>query len=108
MICWRALINYLPIEDNLLRKGYGFASRCVLCKANVEDGVHLFIGYPFSSTIWKAITNIFGRRIQVSGSLVDLILDVMNHGFSSQILALWTLAIVYDILVIWRIRNAVI
>lgn len=51
---------------------------------------------------------LFGRKLLVSGSLSDLILNAMNYNFSSQVAALWCSAIVNRLWVNWMTRNAMI
>ena len=106
MICWRAILGYLPTYDLLLQKGFTFASRCVLCATDVENHSHLFLHCPFSSEIWLAISRLFGRRIQVSGTLKNLISDATQQSLSPQLSALWCVAIVSAIYIIWHVRNA--
>lgn len=101
-------MGYLPTDKNLVQKGLSFASRCSLCASHSKDGSHLFTSCSFSAAMWNAILMLFGRRIVISGSLYDLIYDAMQHGFSSQLAALWCSVIVHDVVVIWRSQNAVI
>ena len=82
-------MGFLPTDDNLLKKGFSFPSRCFLCLENFEDTTHLFIKCRFIDAIWRAISYLFGKRIMTSGLLTELVLEAMQHRFSLQVTVLW-------------------
>ncbi|CAN1743900.1 hypothetical protein LINPERHAP1_LOCUS1949 [Linum perenne] len=43
--------------DNLQRRGFYLANRCVLCSSNNESVEHIFLGCDFVSEIWSRLSS---------------------------------------------------
>ncbi|CAN1821012.1 Putative ribonuclease H protein At1g65750, partial [Linum perenne] len=63
--CWMVRHSKIASLDNLQRRGFQLANRCVLCSANLESIDHLFLRYEFTMRVWNRISSalsIFGPR----------------------------------------------
>ena len=59
---WKVLQRRLPTDNNLAKRGFIMASRCHLCKKEVEIVDHVFIQCSFSRTLWVALSSWFSRN----------------------------------------------
>ncbi|KAI0524886.1 hypothetical protein KFK09_004276 [Dendrobium nobile] len=59
---WRILHNLLPTEDNLIKKGFSFASKCQCC-FKYETMHHIFISGPVAVKTWVFFDDLFHLNI---------------------------------------------
>jgi len=59
---WRLLLNCLPTNDNLVKRGVlpVTSQRCVGGCGNLEDATHLFLHCNFFRQIWLAVYDWLG------------------------------------------------
>ncbi|CAN1254609.1 Putative ribonuclease H protein At1g65750 [Linum perenne] len=61
--CWMVSHSKIASLDNLQKRGFQLANRCVLCSANLESINHLFLRCDFVRCVWNRISSalsIFG------------------------------------------------
>ncbi|CAN1816595.1 Putative ribonuclease H protein At1g65750 [Linum perenne] len=56
-LCWKIFHRKVATIDNLQRKGFSLANRCVLCESSSESVDHLFIRCVFSSEVWSILSS---------------------------------------------------
>lgn len=49
--CWRIIKGFIPIDSQLIKKGFYFPSKC-LCCSQIETINHVFISSPIASKVW--------------------------------------------------------
>ncbi|CAN1846152.1 Putative ribonuclease H protein At1g65750 [Linum perenne] len=63
--CWMVFHSKIATLDNLQKRGFYLANRCVLCGKDEESINHLFLRCEFAMSIWNRISSalsIFGPR----------------------------------------------
>ncbi|CAN1759429.1 Putative ribonuclease H protein At1g65750 [Linum perenne] len=55
--CWKVYHKKIATIDNLQRRGFYLANRCVLCLNSSESVEHLFLHCSFVSTIWSLLSS---------------------------------------------------
>ncbi|CAN1257445.1 Transposon TX1 uncharacterized 149 kDa protein [Linum perenne] len=63
--CWMVFHSKIASLDNLQKRGFHLANRCVLCCKDEESVNHLFLRCEFAMSIWNRISSalsIFGPR----------------------------------------------
>ncbi|CAN1285963.1 hypothetical protein LINPERPRIM_LOCUS19166, partial [Linum perenne] len=56
-LSWKVYFGKVATIDNLQRKGFALANRCVLCGSNAESVDHLFFSCVFASEVWTLISS---------------------------------------------------
>ncbi|KAL0909994.1 hypothetical protein M5K25_020913 [Dendrobium thyrsiflorum] len=57
-LIWRILNNYLPVDSNLLKKGFYIVSKCQCCY-HIENINHVFMQGPVAMKVWIHFNNMF-------------------------------------------------
>ncbi|CAN1796077.1 hypothetical protein LINPERHAP1_LOCUS20803 [Linum perenne] len=56
-LSWKIYFKKVATSDNLQKKGFSLANRCVLCNSNTESVDHLFINCEFSYKVWTLLSS---------------------------------------------------
>ncbi|KAF6156533.1 hypothetical protein GIB67_011334 [Kingdonia uniflora] len=99
---WKVCNNVLATEDNLRKRGLNMASRCSLCRCNLETSDHLFWHCPMSIQTWDWMASLF--CIQAGFSNLQSSLEFCTQ-LSSYIADIWKAAVLKLIYFLWRARN---
>ena len=102
---WRAIHDKLPTMDHLRNIGFTGPSFCIFCRASSESIDHIFALCPFILDIWSRILDIFHIQMPHVSSLNEWLIFAMSRSFSTQVGAIWRLAFVTLIWLIWHTRN---
>ncbi|XP_074278490.1 uncharacterized protein LOC141602079 [Silene latifolia] len=70
--CSMAVQSQLDTQDNIKKRGYQFANRCIFCEASEEDHCHLFFSCPFTAKVWSSILSWLSLP-QISSSSLHLL-----------------------------------
>ncbi|XP_019434768.1 PREDICTED: uncharacterized protein LOC109341331 [Lupinus angustifolius] len=98
---WRLINNRMPSNENLQARGCVLASKCNLCKVQVESSKHLFLSCSFATAIWDWLNYQFQIIIDTS-SAANMILAAKG---SAQMKHLIISAVVLAVNTIWYCRN---
>ncbi|CAN1767846.1 hypothetical protein LINPERHAP1_LOCUS10424 [Linum perenne] len=60
---WQVAHESISTIDNLIRRGFHFLNRCIMCKVDNESIPHLFWNYSFASQVWSY----FSSRLSLFG-----------------------------------------
>ncbi|CAN1815968.1 hypothetical protein LINPERHAP1_LOCUS27616 [Linum perenne] len=84
---WLVFHGKIASLDNLQKRGFQLANRCVLCSSNLESINHLFLRCEFAERVWNRISSalsIFGPRGENVKSVFmewkDVICSTSFHG----------------------------
>ncbi|CAN1279719.1 hypothetical protein LINPERPRIM_LOCUS17131 [Linum perenne] len=55
--CWKVFYSKIATVDNLQRKCFSFANKCVLCNASLELVKHIFLECIFSTKVWALLSS---------------------------------------------------
>lgn len=61
-LVWLIVRKKVLMQQNLQRRGYRLASKCVLCNRDIEDSKHLFISCEVVSAVWHYFCNTVSLR----------------------------------------------
>ncbi|CAN1826521.1 hypothetical protein LINPERHAP1_LOCUS31589, partial [Linum perenne] len=54
---WKIYLGKVATQDNLQRRGFTLANRCVLCGSNEESVQHLFLSCSFAFDVWTLVSS---------------------------------------------------
>ena len=77
---WRPLHDFLPLDDNLKRRGIVLSSQYVCCEKNEELLNHLFLHGPVATQVWRHFVG------QFSFLNLDLLQSTVSAMFTSWVL----------------------
>lgn len=102
-LMWRILLDKMPTDDQLIKRGCSFPSICSLCTLSSESSFHLFMECNFAVQIWNWLSGVFNCNINLS-SFSDT-LQVINNAASSQCKLVMLSAIIHSFHIVWYCRN---
>ncbi|CAN1798982.1 hypothetical protein LINPERHAP1_LOCUS21951 [Linum perenne] len=70
---WQASLNNISTIDNLVRRGFQFPNRCIMCESEAESIRHLFFECSFSSQVWSLLSS----RLSIFGPLPRSLLGIL-------------------------------
>lgn len=75
LLVWRIRQNWLPVDDNLWRRGMVTVSCFYLCNkpAHYEDQNHLFMNCEFALNLWRELDIIVGNKFHTCASTRQLV-----------------------------------
>lgn len=103
LLLWKLLLNKLPTDDNLVRRGCQLPSICNLCGLHQETAVHLFIHCPFATKLWSWFASIINLNCSFDSYMN--ILKIADRNWSQQCRIVVLSAIIHCFNVIWYCRN---
>ena len=103
ILLWKLLLDKLPTDDNLARRGCQLPSICNLCGLHQETSAHLFISCSFATQIWSWFASTINLNCNFA-SLLD-ILKIAERNWSQQYRIVILSAIIHCFNVIWFCRN---
>lgn len=77
LLNWRFLSNKVPIDDNLIIRGFVFSYLCDLCRPHFEASNNLFFNYSFSHYIIS--TEISPHNSKTQKTIVFIALRISQH-----------------------------
>jgi len=102
-LMWRVLLDKMPTDDQLIKRGCSIPSICSLCTLSSETSSHLFLECNFAAQIWNWLSGVFNCNINLS-SFSDP-LQVINNAASPQCKLVMLSAIIHSFHIIWYCRN---
>lgn len=103
LMVWKLLIDKLPTDENLAKRGCHLPSICNLCGLHNESSTRLFIDCLFSIHIWSWLPIIINLHCSFA-SYLD-ILNIVDRNWSPQCKTVILSAIIHCSNVIWFCRN---
>lgn len=100
---WRILLDRMPTDDQLIKRGCSIPSICSLCNSSSESSSHLFLDCSFAAQIWNWLSGVFNCAINLSSLSEPL--DVINNAASPQCKLVMLSAIIHSFHTIWYCRN---
>ncbi|CAN1322722.1 hypothetical protein LINPERPRIM_LOCUS32494, partial [Linum perenne] len=73
-LCWKIYFRKLATNDNLQRRGFHLANRCVLCNSELESMDHLFLNCTYASEIWTLLSSKLSIHGPFQSSVVGFII----------------------------------
>ncbi|CAN1314337.1 Putative ribonuclease H protein At1g65750 [Linum perenne] len=71
--CWKAFHKRIATIDNLQRRGFSFANRCVMCYCSTESVDHLFLQCSFVTRVWNLLISALSFHGPLHSELVGFI-----------------------------------
>ncbi|CAN1743688.1 hypothetical protein LINPERHAP1_LOCUS1881, partial [Linum perenne] len=56
-LLWRIFLNKIATIDNLQKRGFRLANKCVMCNSNLESVDHLFLHCEYFSSVWALLSS---------------------------------------------------
>ncbi|CAN0926381.1 LINE-1 reverse transcriptase homolog [Linum grandiflorum] len=71
--CWQVYLGKIASQDNLQKRGFLLANRCVLCYKELESIDHMFLSCEFTMSIWRKTSSALSIHGPLSSSVCDVI-----------------------------------
>ncbi|KAL6141643.1 hypothetical protein ACLB2K_059931 [Fragaria x ananassa] len=105
LVTWKILLNTIPTDEFLQRKGSNICSRCQLCRKSFESTNHLFVTCAVSLSAWNWVASMFKLSFDPSMPLVDLFGDYYIATLSVSSKLLWYILICNLFWSLWIEQN---
>ncbi|XP_026378108.1 uncharacterized protein LOC113272494 [Papaver somniferum] len=102
---WLIHHNAILTQNNLKKKGWKLANRCILCKSNEETIDHLFIHCPEMYDVWMFFMKEFHRDWVISESATNLFIEQQARGLTENGRTIWELLPFAFVWGVWKQRN---
>ncbi|KAL0917621.1 hypothetical protein M5K25_012695 [Dendrobium thyrsiflorum] len=102
ILTWRVIRNFIPSDNNLIKKGLYIVSKCQCCY-HTETLIHVFITGPIAMKVWLHFDAILDNNYFYSFSNI---LDVLHTWFVRTKGHIRNIIPVLIIWFLWKARNA--
>ncbi|XP_058772395.1 uncharacterized protein LOC131646348 [Vicia villosa] len=102
-MAWRLILDKIPTDENLIRRGFLFSSACSLCNASVESSQHLFFECPFVAALRYWLSTMLDCRFGIRNW--EDVWQTCGLFWSGQCATVVHCAILHLFNVVWIARN---